>query len=669
MGEFAKHARHGKIAGPNLPGFKREAWEKRLNDPALDDDDRRILAAGLFLDDLLSFLRGQIRLADIGMRPQALIRLTIGLATHNLYQLYAATRIDQPLPGTAAELDFPTLLSTTVSVPGGQAFAPDELITGAGDGMKHMFKQLLASQAKPGDRDEHDVNIDDLARISAELNNAVLYECAVGYWHSCVGNGYGLGVHEAGVMIHASRPGLEAARFVSMYRRNNGFLQDSMEIAEAWLHKWPAATKNALCGIPLVRRVYGSERIERIELGLDGKVLEAAVTGVVAMLGLQHGYYRAFVGEPLPELGAFTINQIIAGWRVLQSLAMAISDSLGPASSSDPRELLRFSPSIPHHVLRATFAKALGLDAERAEALLDVFVFRGNRSQDLWTRPLMRMGQDYFLVVPCIHSVHLERIVEGWMRQGGLDLERRGPEFEKYCREQLQQYAKTSPIAAAVTILDRELKFTPAGGAQEEIDIVVLIGDAVLLVEAKCILWPDDPPQFANYRETIEKAAAQLRRKQDAAASDYPGFTRRLRELSHVAPAPGKILGCVLTNSAVYAGFSIDGVPVIDLPILAAYLENRYVKAEVRQGSKSLHQHLRHFYDDAVQAGMRLERYLADPPQLSDMKRYVKLRDLVFPVESPVFGKLVHRSYSVEVDIAEMKQRYGPPAAGGDASG
>src|SRR3546814_480818 len=146
--------------------------------------------------------------------------------------------------------------------------------------MKHMFRQLLAGKAKPGDRDEHDVNIDDIGRINTELNNAVLYDCAVGYWHTCLGNGYGLGVHEAGVMIHSSRPDFEIARFVSIYRRHNAFLQNNMEIAERWLHKWPAVTKKALCGIPLVRKIYGSEQIERIELGLDDKVLDAAVTGV-----------------------------------------------------------------------------------------------------------------------------------------------------------------------------------------------------------------------------------------------------------------------------------------------------------------------------------------------------------------------------------------------------
>ena len=70
------------------------------------------------------------------------------------------------------------------------------------------------------------------------------------------------------------------------------------------------------------------------------------------------------------------------------------------------------------------------MEKHRAQQLVEVFVFRDTSSQEAWTQPLVRCEDDYWLVIPCIHAVHLERIVEGWMRQGGLELERRGPEFD-----------------------------------------------------------------------------------------------------------------------------------------------------------------------------------------------------------------------------------------------
>ena len=99
------------------------------------------------------------------------------------------------------------------------------------------------------------------------------------------------------------------------------------------------------------------------------------------------------------------------------------------------RRTAQLSPKIASKVLCATVSKALRLEKHRAQQLVEVLVYRGTSSQEVWTQPLLRCEDDYWLVLPCIHAVHLERIVEGWMRQGGLELERRGPEPERFCRK------------------------------------------------------------------------------------------------------------------------------------------------------------------------------------------------------------------------------------------
>jgi hypothetical protein len=168
----------------------------------------------------------------------------------------------------------------------------------------------------------------------------------------------------------------------------------------------------------------------------------------------------------------------------------------------------------------------------------------------------VRCADDYWLVIPCIHSVQLEPIVEGWMRQGGLKLERRGPEFERFCRELLRIFVARSPIKEAVTLVNQPVQFSPPGEQGEEIDLVIVIADTVLLVEAKCILWPDDPFQFIRYRETIERAVKQIKRKRNAVIRHYTDFSHRLAQLGYTLPISPKIACCVLTNSAVFAGVS-----------------------------------------------------------------------------------------------------------------
>ena len=434
-----------------------------------------------------------------------------------------------------------------------------------------------------------------------------------------------------------------------------------MFIVEWWLHKWPRTVKEKLCEIPLVCKIFGTDRIERIELGINHKVLGSAVGGVAAKLWLQQSYYQRFLDEPLPKLEEFTLNQVITGWRLLQSLATELFDSLKPIQDDDIRGLLQYAPRLPKAVLRATFARALSLAHDRAQLLISVFVFEGKPGQELWFQPLVGIEEDYCLVVSCIHSVQLQRIVEGWMRQGGLDLERRGPEFEKFCREDLTLCREKSPIKSSIAILDRAVEFKPTSGRKEEIDIVIVVADTILLVEAKCILWPDDALQFSNYRDTVEKAVAQISRKRDAVSSDYGTFVERLKQMGCKAPDNGNLVCCVLTNSAVYSGFPINNVSIVDLSILGSFLKNEHVKAESRHAGKSVHRHAIRFYQDATEAGQVLEEYLSHPPQLSDTKQFVEERDICFPIESPIFGKIIHRTFRVEIDSEEMLRRYGPP--------
>jgi hypothetical protein len=243
------------------------------------------------------------------------------------------------------------------------------------------------------------------------------------------------------------------------------------------------------------------------------------------------------------------------------------------------------------------------------------------------------------------------------MRQGGLELERRGPEFERFCREELRIFVARSPIKEAITIVKQDVKFSPPGEQGEEIDLVIVIADTVLLVEAKCILWPAESLQFARYRETIEGAVKQIKRKHDAVAY-YTAFSNRLREMGYALPASPKIACCILTNSAVFAGFPVEGVPIVDLEILDAFFQKDYVTVEVQQHGQVIERHAIQLYKDKTEAGRVLEAYLLDPLPLRNMKQNVIHREVVFPRESRDFGKFIHTTFRVEIDAQKVLTHY-----------
>jgi hypothetical protein len=183
-------------------------------------------------------------------------------------------------------------------------------------------------------------------------------------------------------------------------------------------------------------------------------------------------------------------------------------------------------------------------------------------------------------------------------------------------------------------------------------------------VEAKCLLWPDGSLECANYQDKIEKAAKQILRKKDAVNRNYACFAKRLKQLGYVAPEKPRVICCVLTNSVMFSGFPIEGVPVVDLSILGSFFVNEHVKFEGRQAGKIIEQRVMRFFESKADAGEVLEGHLLDPPQLSDVKRSVKSREVVFPVESPLFGKIIQETFRVEIDMKEMSVRYNLPNIG-----
>lgn len=659
MSEFTDKVRRNQIPGPNQRGFRRDDWISILRRPDLDNEDKRLASAGLFFDNLLNTLRSKKKRADLHVKPSAVVRILVALTTLNLFLISKSIRLAPPTVGDPPTLMTTSVLEYTIATATGQHFSPDEIITGFGDGMRYILQELGESKTTIGSLDEHELDNSHIDQINAELNIAIFYQYAVDLWFQCVGNSYGLREHEDGVALTSYAMDREVARTVSTYRRSNISLQDNMSLQEKWLYAWPASLKRKICEIPLVCGVSGAETIERIELGWNKKVLDAASAAIASKLLLECGYYKNLLDKPLSGLNNFTLNEVIKGWRLLQSLAVVLFDRLAPLKKKEVKCLLAFAPKIPKQVLCGTFAKAMRIEKKLAESLINVFLYRADRcSQEMWTQPLVSCGDDYCILISCIHSVRLERIVEGWMRQGGLDLAERGPEFEQFCREDLLLSLKDSAISDVVRIVHGSVSFRPPEEREEEIDIVLLFEETVLLVEAKCILWPDNSLQFANYRDTVQDAAEQILRKKAAVTRNYACFKNKIQELGYIAPVKPQIICCVLTNSAVFSGFPINGVPIVDLSILGNYFQNEHVKLEMRHAGKTCERHAIRFFNNKTEAGGVLEKYLLDPPQLSDTRKCVRPRTLVFPVESPVFGKLTYELLTVEMDT-HIRERYG----------
>jgi hypothetical protein len=268
------------------------------------------------------------------------------------------------------------------------------------------------------------------------------------------------------------------------------------------------------------------------------------------------------------------------------------------------------------------------------------------RSDGLWQKPLIPLNTDEFLIAsaPLKYGNRL-RIAERWLRQGGFDLDRRGPVFEALARENITEFLRESPI-----LRDHYVAPDPVcvGPDREEIDILIRIGRLMLIGEAKCQLFPAEPLEAYRFRDRLKEGAAQAARKSAAVRNSIAELQTMigLPDLEDVS-----VLPFVLSNHLLGSGYPIDGVPVADLLYLSTLLRQGYFRTMVVAGGRGEEDpgDLVRFYIDQADAERRIPQLLSDQPTVRVHEPFVSRRIRPVPID-PEGGKVFDEYYAVSLE-------------------
>ena len=304
MGQFAEDVRQGMIAGPNERRFELPRWNAIVESGDADEADRELAVIGCFFDDLFKFLRSSIRLAELGVEPLAIVRWLAAHAGAGLMEVHSKSRFAKEVESGSRDMYINRLVQEKMEI-GENRFSPDELLTGVGDGLKHSLRQLAHQKMAPGDVEINEVSYEQASEIHVEMNLAIVYQVAVEIWLDCKGNGYRLAKVDGGILISARDHHEERARAVSNYRRLTAELQEATTFLEYWSYRLPAAIRRKAVGIGLVTRIFGEEKISKIELGHNAEAQKNASAAVGSRVFLRNGHYGSFMSEVLPNFKGF----------------------------------------------------------------------------------------------------------------------------------------------------------------------------------------------------------------------------------------------------------------------------------------------------------------------------------------------------------------------------
>lgn len=617
------------VTGPASPKFSVHDWAELGKAPGVDLKDLEVIAMGLLVNGVLGNLRDRLDyVSDDSISPNTKRRALVALANREciMAECIAIEQANElASDGRTVPMDHVALIR--ISLPSGD-FAPGEICETVVDGVGRLLRMCPASDAQSIEFENP-----PLIGIARDLNIANAYLTVEDLWLDIVWNDVEL-LRGKPMRFVPGDQAESAANAVAQHRHQ-------MTNGQSFTIRFSRLRKEIAEG-----RIVSPFQRKQIKLRSEGGKLAVGLVKAdkdrLAYIGAAYAsalpeYYEPIFSAPAPNGSTLTLKKVLEAHLLMMSLAQELAEPMMKAiqderkgTSDAESDLKVFTPLILAEEVKDTLKVGLEISSAEAQDLLDFMTFGGKKGEqsELWSSPFVRYGaEDLLACVNPLTSANLRWMIDVWLKQMGFPLDFRGTHFEVFARRRMQEAIQTSALASITQVRADSFFFTPPGGREEEIDLVIVVGTRVIVGEVKCFLEPVSPIDHRNHREKIVDASEQVARKLDAVRKDPEAFRDRAKQYGMMIPADFVPLSLVVLNHAIGAGRVVNGVPIVDLRILEMFFEGSMRwKAVISPDGKIESSDEERFYTNSQEGEEVLSAYLSDPPQVRHLKAAIRPR-------------------------------------------
>lgn len=644
MSTLLKSAREKKIS-PLRRDFDIRVWEASKPADNSSVEELTLWGAGLvFHLKLEAFWRQYKRLNPKGWNPKAFRRCALGLANRNLRE--ASAKAEAKVLHSSKAYGFIPPEHLTMKIGGalsGLEYALDDLLAVSVDGLLKPLKDSYEGESIS----TKDVTLKDVivSSLLGQLHSNIQH-----LWEDCTWNGWLAMPRDDRFIFSCPDKNIGEIVAIGFTRQMSIFSEMSSRCHSIWARE-PELTRWELLQSTPKLTFRGSGKRTKLIVGSHPTSLRGMPRSYPVRLWAHEPYMVKVLHESMPKFPTLSPMLLLSAWELLASLAEEQLQGM-PISLDlvDVRQLKQYAPVVSKSELIKAFSTALGTDRSVSVDILEFFTFNSATSVDFWQQPLVEIDPDTVCpVLAAIHSPNTLFMVEGWMWRGGVRLDKRGTDFERYERDVLIEAIAQSSLKGHAQVLPHAYKLTPEG----DIDVVLRLGNTILALELKCNLYPTRPRQFYNHFQDLAKGAAQIKRKAIALKAGLEDFCRQTRwSFSDVESI--RIIPIVMTNLTLGAGMVIGDAVVTDRWIFDRYFSEgaltKFARFDVQagfHGGRELP-----FYDTPSQAEQNIEAYLRSPPQLDHYKE--ALSSSFYPMPAMGEGDAEWLVHHFETDFGKL---------------
>jgi len=379
-------------------------------------------------------------------------------------------------------------------------------------------------------------------------------------------------------------------------------------------NEWAASTEQERRLLDLPRTVTGVKKDKRggwlIEHGppqiTDNPPLHLIWTRI-----LEDSYLVDFMDEPLPKHPELTCRLLLQAWSVLEALADHAAQFQPSPHFRNGSDVRTWALAFPRAKLMDILRRTLG-DTFPAAAAVAFLSWGPKAYKGLWGKPLVPVPGDgaVCLARSILTASYAPRRAEIWLEDGGfsdgMKGKGRGDVYEEQVRLLMRDTIAANPLLddtrSAAYGISQSKNFS------EQIDLVLQIGDLLVVGEVKCFLFPADSRERYRHMRKLNEACDQAWRKAHS-LSLRPDVTASVLGISEARAATLRPMPLVVLNLGFGLACEIGGCRIADAKLLHLFLSND-ARGDDPAATKPAS------YADQAGAAAAFEAMLADPPSL-----------------------------------------------------
>lgn len=623
---FKKKVRNKQVKSPVQRGFKLNNWQKAWDETIdFSESCEQLFNAGKVFHSILDELRTaltELYAKKPKVKNETLLTAYIAMSNRDREIL---SKSNQTRTVNGKNIFSRTISNNAVN----NEITLQEVADGCVDGLQ---KAIFACVNRINNQESFsspygEIEIVDF--ITAEANISQIYHMCENYWQAILWGGYSFNITDEGNKLYnvqQLQTAFEISYEASQMRRSRLSAQSAMITSRKNISHF-FDDDSYLC----IKKIGRKKHLKKSSIQDAGDMIR--------YFNSNFRVQELFLIDEFPDeflkavKSGFCIKETLNVFRLLVLLSHTYSEKYPENDGfQNVNKLNEFCPKFKKIEFIKGISSVTGYSFKKTKQILEFLEFDGTVSRDLWCHPVISIDDKYAILTSSLVTPSIVRVVEHWLVELEIEMQDKGLQFEQTVIDEVNaSVAKNQFVDDYNECVSKRFKLK---NGEEEIDLLLRIGNLIVLGEAKSIVTTDSPISQFRAVETLRKASDQAKRKSQFVLDNTEEIFERL-DWKYNAQEEYKVICCVLNSSRIFAGLTIDDVPVCDKSILTRYFSDNLfpiVSKLKDDNTGEIHLAWYELYSNSNELLQNLDRYLRSPPQITEISDDFEYKSISIPI-------------------------------------